>query len=354
MRRTLVTSAIVAAGLLLASSSAFADGPDWTLRLEPGVAIPLTQPQVDRFHPGGSLALKPSLALTPWLDANLTLQGVVLPSKISGVDAGGMWGGGLGARLHRPFDYTNNTGSGFSAVVPWVDADAELVGTGPLARAALSVGVGAEVPTSSARNLWLGPFVRYQQLVDSTDTTPGFDNRDARVLIVGLEIELGPSRAKPAAPPPAEPQRANLKVELIPVPTPPPPPAPKVAEEVATIDGTVQFAFDSSVPLAANDLLTAVTQKLAAHPGWQVEIDGHASYENHPWAEKHNNELAVRRAQAVRDALVKNGVPADRLTVKGFGTTRPISPNDTEAHRAVNRRVEFVVTVTIKPAGSPQ
>jgi outer membrane protein OmpA-like peptidoglycan-associated protein len=325
------------------------------LRLEPGVGIPLTQPQSSRFDPGGALALKPSLALLPFLDANVTVSGLVLPSKVSGVNAGGAWGGGVGARLHRPFDFTNNTGSGFSAVVPWVDADAQLIGTGPLARPMFSVGVGAEVPTSSARNIWLGPFVRYEQAVDSLDHTPGYDNGDARVLIVGLEIELGPSRAKPTVTPPspAEPQHADLQVQLLPPPEPPAQP-PIRAEEVAQITGTVQFGFDSAVPVAADTLLSSIVSKLAAHPGWNVEIDGHASYENHPWAEKHNNELAVRRAQAVKDALVKGGIPADRLTVKGFGTTKPIAPNDTEAHRSINRRVEFTVTVKLVPAGSAQ
>lgn len=350
MRKSYVLAALASVGLLLAAAPAMADGPDLTLRIEPGVAFPLTSPQSDRFAPGGSLALKPTLGLLPWLDANVTLGGIVLPSRLSGVNAGGAWSGGLGARIKRPHD-DSNTGSGFSAVSPWVDGDIGLTGTGPLARMFASAAVGASVPTSDARNVWVGPFVRYEHVVESTSNVAQYNTNDARMLIVGLEIEIGPKHTKPVAAPPPPPAPAPIPppVVVIEQPPPPPPPPPPVAE-VAELTVVIPFNYDSAVPLVTNDGLAAIAQKLLDHPGWSVEVDGHASYENRPKAEQYNQQLSQRRAQAVRDALVKNGVPADHLTVKGFGTSKPIAPNDTEVNRSKNRRVEFTVTVTLKPA----
>ena len=55
-----------------------------------------------------------------------------------------------------------------------------------------------------------------------------------------------------------------------------------------------------------------------------------------------NLELSKRRAEAVRGALEKLGIGADRLTIEGHGQTKPMAPNDTPQGRAENRRVEFV------------
>lgn len=56
-----------------------------------------------------------------------------------------------------------------------------------------------------------------------------------------------------------------------------------------------------------------------------------------------NIQLSVRRAEAVRLALIQRGVASERLKVSGHGRARPIAPNDTEIGRALNRRVELIV-----------
>lgn len=55
--------------------------------------------------------------------------------------------------------------------------------------------------------------------------------------------------------------------------------------------------------------------------------------------EAYNQQLSERRAQAVKDYLVANGVPAQEFTVVGYGESMPIATNDTAEGRALNRRV---------------
>jgi outer membrane protein OmpA-like peptidoglycan-associated protein len=57
-----------------------------------------------------------------------------------------------------------------------------------------------------------------------------------------------------------------------------------------------------------------------------------------------NQPLSERRARQVRDFLVANGVAASRLTAVGYGASRPAVPNDTEANRALNRRVQLEIS----------
>ena len=56
-----------------------------------------------------------------------------------------------------------------------------------------------------------------------------------------------------------------------------------------------------------------------------------------------NQALSMRRAEAVRDALVAHGVEADRVSVAGYGSERPVADNTSSAGRANNRRVEIVI-----------
>ena len=72
-----------------------------------------------------------------------------------------------------------------------------------------------------------------------------------------------------------------------------------------------------------------------------VEIRGHADEVGSP--EFNNQLLSENRAKAVKAEFVKNGLSADRITTIGFGDTKPIADNSTEAGRTQNRRVEFVV-----------
>ena len=74
-------------------------------------------------------------------------------------------------------------------------------------------------------------------------------------------------------------------------------------------------------------------------PAMKVEVGGHTDNVGAPEA---NQKLSQERAQAVMTALVQRGIPAARMTAKGYGQTTPVADNRTEDGRAKNRRVELV------------
>ncbi len=337
--------ALVSAGLLAVPS--LAQAQEFSLRLEPGVAAPLTSPQTDRFGVGGAISVKPELTLGHWFGLGPSVSYVALPSRIDGIDTGtGLSLGGF-VRVKRPHDETN-TGTGFSAVSPWADADAQYVRTDPLDRFSWQVAVGAAVPTSDARNIWVGPFVRYQNIHEGF-TKPNTNTDDANILIVGLSVELGPKAKKkevapppplPAPPPPPPPQ--EKKVE------PPPPPPPAMVKEDAPMElkAVIQFAWDSPVlDNTANAQLAEVVNKiLSAKEFKEIKIDGHASSEGQV---HHNDVLSQNRANSVLEYLAAHGVPREKLSAVGHGSRIPVADNKTEAGRILNRRAEFTVRFTI-------
>ena len=73
----------------------------------------------------------------------------------------------------------------------------------------------------------------------------------------------------------------------------------------------------------------------------KIEIGGHT---DNVGSQEHNLKLSQNRAKAVFDYLVANGINSSRLSYKGYSFSKPISTNETETGRALNRRTEFIVT----------
>lgn len=339
-------SAVLVCGGALAIPS-LAQAQEISLRLEPGVAVPLTDPQDQRFGVGFAAAAKPELTLAHYIGVGPSVSYLWLPSRIDGIDNGTSLQLGGFVRVKRPHDEVN-TGTGFGAISPWIDGDAGYVRTQPLDRFGWSVGVGASVPTSDSRSLWVGPFVRLNEVHEFYNKTL-VDTRSAETLIVGVSFEIEPAHAKKAAPPPPP---APPPPVVEPPPPPPPvveaPPPPPPAPETIQFKPRIQFAWDSAVlDSTQQTVLADVVKALLADVSYHVEIDGHASSEGQV---EHNNRLSLKRANAVRDFLVANGVDGSRLTTKGFGSKVPVADNSTEAGRVQNRRVEFDVTFTLVKA----
>ncbi|MGI4744395.1 MAG: OmpA family protein [Janthinobacterium lividum] len=84
--------------------------------------------------------------------------------------------------------------------------------------------------------------------------------------------------------------------------------------------------------------LSRLVEFLRQDANLRVEVAGYTDNVGTPAA---NLSLSQRRAQAVLDYLASQGVPAARLRAKGYGETKPLAANDTETHRAQNRRIEL-------------
>jgi outer membrane protein OmpA-like peptidoglycan-associated protein len=92
-------------------------------------------------------------------------------------------------------------------------------------------------------------------------------------------------------------------------------------------------------PGALRQLYPLVTF-LHKYPERQVLIEGHT---DNVGSASSNLELSQRRAEAVRDFLLHNGVNPAQVTARGYGETAPVASNTTAAGRQQNRRVEIVV-----------
>ncbi|NLL28655.1 MAG: OmpA family protein [Bacteroidales bacterium] len=80
---------------------------------------------------------------------------------------------------------------------------------------------------------------------------------------------------------------------------------------------------------------------LNENPNIKVKIQGHT---DNIGSDAFNMTLSEERAKSVFDYLIENGISASRLSYKGFGESKPVDTNDTEAGRAMNRRTEFLIT----------
>ena len=86
--------------------------------------------------------------------------------------------------------------------------------------------------------------------------------------------------------------------------------------------------------------LSKLVDLLRQNPNLKASING---YTDNVGTAAYNLELSRKRAQAVVDFLIQNGVNPTRLSAQGWGDTNPVAPNDTEVNRHKNRRTEFVI-----------
>ncbi len=101
----------------------------------------------------------------------------------------------------------------------------------------------------------------------------------------------------------------------------------------------ITFATNKSdvTPESEKVLMTAL-KTLQVHSDILVEISGHT---DNVGSNANNQKLSERRANSVKAWLVKNGIPAERITAVGYGEESPRVSNDTEENRRLNRRIEF-------------
>lgn len=103
----------------------------------------------------------------------------------------------------------------------------------------------------------------------------------------------------------------------------------------------IQFETGKAIiKKSSNALLDQIAKVFIDNPTYVIEVQGHT---DNTGSEAINGPLSQNRANAVRDYLIMAGVPADRLTAVGYGSSQPIADNATKQGRALNRRVEFII-----------
>lgn len=161
------------------------------------------------------------------------------------------------------------------------------------------------------------------------------------LVTVGFNFPFGERPRAPAPEPAPRPVR-QAAPEPAPAPAPAPPaPAPE-PEVIFEFSSEVTFGLNSATlqPSAIAELNDAI-ELLAMHP--ELTLIEVAGYTCDLGDSDYNQGLSQRRAQAVHDYLVDNGIDDDRLSVRGFGESRPKVPNTSDANRRDNRRVELRV-----------
>jgi len=139
------------------------------------------------------------------------------------------------------------------------------------------------------------------------------------------------------------PQGWQVKADISVKPTAAPVDATVCQQLFSDLLGKAKIRFEtarSDIDRDSTGLLDRLIEIAFRCPSANIEIAGHTDAEGEDVA---NQGLSEKRAQAVVDHLVKAGLPADRFTAVGYGSTQPVASNDTNEGRAQNRRIEFVV-----------
>ena len=151
----------------------------------------------------------------------------------------------------------------------------------------------------------------------------------ANVNATGCVAGQSSRRPPPVAPDTAAPPPART----------PEPRAPAQATGAAMVLENVSFGTGSARLQAGSYVeLDSIAKVLTANPALRVEIGGHTEASPSPADDMHLSNL---RAEAVRNYLVARGVPFQQVVARGYGSTRPRTPDTTPRGRTANRRIEL-------------
>jgi len=170
---------------------------------------------------------------------------------------------------------------------------------------------------------------------------------------VGVTFNFGgkkPAVKAAAAPSPPPPAPAPAPVaEPEPLVVPAAEPTPEKMKYCITMD--IEFTIDSdAIRDQYKPEVARVADFMKKYPDTTAVIEGHT--DNVGTAE-YNLALSQRRADSVMKSLVQDfGIDQSRLTAKGYGLTRPIAPNTTDAGRAKNRRTDAIIDCAMVPKGT--
>jgi outer membrane protein OmpA-like peptidoglycan-associated protein/uncharacterized protein YegL len=103
----------------------------------------------------------------------------------------------------------------------------------------------------------------------------------------------------------------------------------------------IKFEFDKTIIVKGTDEgIDNVVKFMREHPRLTIEIQGHTDNKG---SDEHNIPLSQARADVVKAILAAKGIPAERMTAKGYGSTEALVPNTSEENRQINRRIDFIL-----------
>jgi len=108
-----------------------------------------------------------------------------------------------------------------------------------------------------------------------------------------------------------------------------------------TFNSALLFTINSStLSDSAQVSLNKVAKIFKKYPETNILVEGHT---DDTGSDTYNMQLSEKRAEAVSGYLISKGVDQNRFNVKWYGESQPKYPNDNEANRALNRRVELAI-----------
>lgn len=117
--------------------------------------------------------------------------------------------------------------------------------------------------------------------------------------------------------------------------------APEQIDMTRFVMRNINFEFDSAILKETSfNEIDSLAVFMTENLGISIEISG---YTDDSGDAAHNYTLSLDRANSVKEALVERGIADDRMSVVGYGESRPLVPNDSEKNKALNRRVEVRV-----------
>jgi OmpA-OmpF porin, OOP family len=101
----------------------------------------------------------------------------------------------------------------------------------------------------------------------------------------------------------------------------------------------IHFEFDKwYLKKKSLDILDRIINVMKGRRNLKIEVRGHTDSTGKP---SYNKKLSEKRADAVVEYMIKNGISPERVVSKGLGETKPIASNKTREGRRKNRRTEF-------------
>jgi outer membrane protein OmpA-like peptidoglycan-associated protein len=295
-----------------------------------GVVIPFGS-LYDRADGGGVFSPYAGYMFNDYLGVTAQAQVVGAPNRhVAGIpdsDAVALFGGLAGPRVELPLrDVTQPKSPGEAYPILHIEGQGGVF-TGLAGSAtsgtAFGYSTGGGLDFRISNDFLFGLFARYNW-VDQRVTGTGGNRGNIEYATAGLGLTYN---AAPPAPPPPAPVVAQAP------PVAPPPPKKKIV-----LRG-VHFDFNKATIRAdAQPVLDEAVATLQQEGGVAVIAEG---YTDSIGSDTYNEQLSLRRANAVRDYLTRGGIAADRISVEGFGKSHPVASNATEDGRAQNRRVEL-------------